>query len=308
MLSDNDLAFYAAVGPKMAALQANLFHDTTMAENAQRYRAMIESLDEFKHSPESPSVHALHEGVQITPEITADIAIPHGKGPFPVILHVHGNAFIGGDPASFRRTTLDFAHAGFVTVMPDYRLAPEHPFPAAFDDMIAAAEWLAQGIGEYRGDPGRMLITGNSSGAGLAFAVVRALREYTGHHAFRAVAGFDGHYDRAAEPKSWLQNAYLGAQVEKLLADPRVSPNVGLERHMLPPCLLTTGAGDFACPNTLDFAQTLTKTGVRYELHVFEGARHDAMRYPHLDVSRRILDTFFSFAREVLNTPAETEK
>ena len=305
MLSENDRAFYADVGPRMTAIQADLFQTTTMPENAARYRAMIDRLDAFKHSPETPAVAALHEGVAIAPGVTADIAVPFGAGPFPVVLHVHGNAFIAGNPRSFRRTTLDFARGGFVTVMPDYRLAPEHPFPAAFDDIVAAADWLVREIGAYGGDAGRTIMTGNSSGAGLAFAVVRALKERSGLQMFRGVAGFDGHYDRAAEPKSWLQDAYLGDGVEALLADPRVSPNVGLEKHMLPPCMLTTGSGDFACANTLGFAQTLTRLGIAYELQVFEGARHDAMRYPRLDVSREILGAFFRFARAILDAPAE---
>lgn len=298
MQSANDRAFYDKVGPEMAGIQKDLFVDRGIAENVARYRAMIDKLDQFKHSPFAPSVAKLVEGAEILPGLFADIAVPHGNGPFPVVLHVHGNAFLAGNPASFRRTTLDFARLGYVTVMPDYRLAPEHPFPAALDDVTAALRWIGTGIGTYGGDAGRLILTGNSSGAGLAFAAARALSG-SGVR-LRAIAGFDGHYDRRDEPRSWLQDAYLGPDCEALLADPRVSPNIGLEKGMLPPVLLTTGSGDFAAPNTLSFGQTLARLGIEFELHVLPGARHDAMRYPHLDVSKDIFDLFARFAQRAL--------
>jgi len=299
LLSRNDRAFYAATGPRMAAMQSDLFRDTTLAENVARYRDMIDRLDAFKASPEAPDVAALHCGIEIRDGLTADIAVPHGPGPFPVVLHVHGNAMIWGSAGSFRRTTLDFARGGMVAVMPDYRLAPEHRFPAAFDDVMFAAHWLSRNAARFGGDPARLFVSGNSSGAGLAFAAARALAEAGHGKLLRGVAGFDGHYDRSLEPRSWLQDAYLGDDVETLLRDPRVSPGVGLRAGMLPPCLLTSGSADFACANTLAFGQTLAAAGIPFDLRVFEGARHDAMRYPMLDVSRDIMATFFDFVRAV---------
>jgi acetyl esterase len=300
VLSENDRTYYAEVGPKMAEIQSRLFENTTLAENVARYRDMIDRLDVFKASPDAPNVCALHCGVELASRLKADIAVPHGQGPFPVVLHVHGNAVIWGSAESFRRTTLDFARGGVLAVMLDYRLAPEHRFPAAFEDVTFAARWLHENAARYGGDPSRMIMSGNSSGAGLAFAAARALAEAGEGGLLRGIAGFDGHYDRAAEPRSWLQDAYLGDDTEALLRDPRVSPNVGLKAGMLPRCLLTTGSSDFACANTLQFAQTLASAGIPFELRVFEGARHDAMRYPMLDVSREILGAFFGFVRAAL--------
>lgn len=109
---------------------------------------------------------------------------PPGAGreePWPVLLYLHGGGWIGGSRQSIDGTCRKLARwSGCVVVAPDYRLAPEAPFPAAVDDVTDAARWLADnGASALGGDPGWLAVGGASSGANLALAL--ALRSRDGH-------------------------------------------------------------------------------------------------------------------------------
>ena len=68
-----------------------------------------------------------------------------------------------------------FAEAGYLTIAPDYRLAPEHPFPAGLDDCMLTANWAVENVRRYGGDPGRMVMGGDSAGGNLAAAALTSL-------------------------------------------------------------------------------------------------------------------------------------
>ena len=89
-----------------------------------------------------PVVGAFHEKVDLGLGLHADIAVPVGEPPFPVVLYLHGGGWAFGGPKSFRKVAMNFAAAGFLAINLDYRLAPEHPFPAALDDVCKAMEWI----------------------------------------------------------------------------------------------------------------------------------------------------------------------
>jgi acetyl esterase len=75
-----------------------------------------------------PEIGALHEGVELRSGLRADVAVPKGNGPFPVVVYLHGGGWVAGSPKTHRKLGMQFAEAGFVTINVDYRLAPEHPF------------------------------------------------------------------------------------------------------------------------------------------------------------------------------------
>lgn len=99
----------------------------------------------------------------------------HGPGAEPdgTILYFHGGAFVQGSPATHRELAARISHAVGVAVLSiDYRLAPEHPFPAAVDDATSAYRWLLE-----RGHaPARLMVGGDSSGGGLALQALLSLR------------------------------------------------------------------------------------------------------------------------------------
>src|ERR1043166_9299060 len=78
-----------------------------------------------------PAIGALEENVELRPGLRADVAVPMGAGPHPVVIYLHGGGWAFGSPASFRKLGMQLAEAGYLTIILDYRLAPEHPFPAA---------------------------------------------------------------------------------------------------------------------------------------------------------------------------------
>ena len=74
--------------------------------------------------------------------LTADIYLPDDDGPHPVVLFIHGGAWVVGSPATHHKLTCRYAEAGYLTISVDYALAPERPYPAGLDDCLFAADWV----------------------------------------------------------------------------------------------------------------------------------------------------------------------
>jgi acetyl esterase len=97
------------------------------------------------------------------------IYTPDGRGPFPVLVYFHGGGWVVGSIETVDASCRSLANlAGCIVVSADYRLAPEHKFPAAVDDGYAAIRWAALHTASFHGDPGRMAVGGESAGANLA--------------------------------------------------------------------------------------------------------------------------------------------
>ena len=79
-----------------------------------------------------PEVGALHEAVPVQAGVTADVIVPAGAGPHPVLVDLHGGGWVCGSPKTHRKLGYRFAEAGYLVFNVDYRLAPEHPFPTPF--------------------------------------------------------------------------------------------------------------------------------------------------------------------------------
>jgi acetyl esterase/lipase len=108
------------------------------------------------------------------PDRPAEFVRPPGARADTAVLYLHGGGYVIGSPRSHRHLAAAIARAaGAVALVPDYRLAPEHPYPAALEDALAAYEWLiARGIA-----PGRIVIAGDSAGGGLTAATLLAIRD-----------------------------------------------------------------------------------------------------------------------------------
>lgn len=120
----------------------------------------------------------------------------------PVLLYLHGGGYIACSPRSHRPITTSFAKTGFAVFAPDYRLAPEHPFPAAVDD--AEAVWDALVAAGH--DPGRIAVAGDSAGGGLALALMIRLRD-KGKPLPAAAVLFSPWTDLAGTGESFTTNA-----------------------------------------------------------------------------------------------------
>src|SRR5581483_8619349 len=181
---------------------------------------------EFNVDP--PAVGEYHEAVRLKQGLAADIAVPRGKPPYPIVIYIHGGAWTLGSPATHGKLIRQFAEAGYLTIAPDYRLAPENPFPAGFDDCAFTAQWAAENASRYGGATDRMAMGGDSAGGNLTAAVVpwlaaRGLRLKAAILIYGAFdfAGLVKMAPEAAEP---LAKAYLAGNYPAMLEDPRVSP------------------------------------------------------------------------------------
>jgi acetyl esterase len=110
--------------------------------------------------------------------IPARAFIPEGEGPLPVVAYFHGGGWVLGTVYAFSPVCSALANAsGAIVVAVDYRLSPEHPFPAALQDTLCSVRWLREHAPELGGDPERLALAGDSAGGNLAAVAARQLRE-----------------------------------------------------------------------------------------------------------------------------------
>jgi len=103
-----------------------------------------------------------------------DVLQPVRAGPHPVLIYLHGGGFAIGSKRTHRAIAAAYAAQGYLVFNVDYRLAPQHPFPAALEDACEAWLWATDHAAEYEGDAQRMGLCGESAGANLALAVTLA--------------------------------------------------------------------------------------------------------------------------------------
>jgi len=100
--------------------------------------------------------------------LTLDAYVPEGAGPFATCILVHGGGFTKGDKQSFIKPLFEpLAKAGFVWFTINYRLAPQHPWPACADDVATAIKWVKAHAADYKADPKRLALIGESAGGHL---------------------------------------------------------------------------------------------------------------------------------------------
>lgn len=100
---------------------------------------------------------------------------PHGDGPFPILIYIHGGGWVIGGPQHYHAVSRDLsAGVGCIVVSLDYRLAPEYKAPAAVDDCMAATGWVLDHALELGGDPARVGVGGDSAGGNLSALVAQA--------------------------------------------------------------------------------------------------------------------------------------
>lgn len=111
-------------------------------------------------------------------ELPIRIYTPDGRGPFPVLVYFHGGGWVVGSLETVDASCRSLANlVGCIVVSADYRLAPEHKFPAATDDCYAALRWATLHAASFHGDPSRMAVGGESAGANLAAVVALMAQE-----------------------------------------------------------------------------------------------------------------------------------
>ena len=267
----------------------------------QRKR-LVDYFQEF--NADQPVIGAYHEAVQLKSGLSADIAVPKGSGPFPVMIYIHGGAWTLGSPATTHRKLIkQFAEGGYLTIAPDYRLAPENPFPAGFDDCVFTAHWAAENANRYGGIASRMAMGGDSAGANLTAATLSSLASSERSPKFKAAILIYGAYDFAglvkmakevAEP---LAKAYLASNYPAALNDPRVSPLRAIKPGAMPPSFIIVGTADGIIGDSRTIADAMNRAGIENELHILEDMPHAFMQMTELAACREGLRLMFDFLR-----------
>ena len=210
----------------------------------------------------------------------------------PIVVHFHGAGWVGGDLDTHDAIARYYAkHADAVVVAVDYRLAPEHRFPAAVDDAYAAVQWASDHAPELGGDASRLAVLGDSAGATLATVVCRLARDRgTPSIRFQALlypaldlriassypsrdAFGGGDYFLSVADMHWFRAHYLG-HPDAEESDPRVSPVASDDVQRLPPALVVTAGYDPLRDEAKVYADRLSAAGVPVEYHCFESTVH----------------------------------
>jgi acetyl esterase len=210
----------------------------------------------------------------------------------PVIVFLHGGGFVAGDLDThdvLARALANGARALLIAV--DYRLAPEHPFPAALEDAYAALQWAGSHASDIGGDARRIAIAGDSAGGNLATAAALLARDRRGPALAAQVSmyanlgnGFDTPSWRELGEKSYptrkvmsdVMAAYVPAGVQG--TDPLVAPlRAGLRG--LPATLVQVGEADPLRDENRAYADKLRAAGVDARIVVYRDARHGFIQY-----------------------------
>jgi acetyl esterase/lipase len=252
-----------------------------------------------------PQVGAFHENVELRPGLTADISVPKGTGPFPVVIYLHGGGWVAGSSKSHQKLGMQFAEKGYLTINLNYRLAPEHPFPAGLDDCLFASKWAVENAARYQGDSSRMAIGGDSAGGNLAAATLVALTAENSPVKFKAGLLIYGLYDVptviAREKGSeaglgMMARAYVGDQNQALLTDPHVSPLRSIKQG-LPAQYILCGTADFLLPESRAMAEACKQANVPYELDIVPDMPHGFIQIWMLSAASAAQKRMFDFMR-----------
>jgi acetyl esterase len=254
-----------------------------------------------------PEVGAIHDDVVFREDdgakVTADIIVPTGDGPHPVLVYIHGGGWVAGSSKSHRKLGFRFAEHGYLVFNVDYRVAPEAAFPTPFDDCVAAVKWAAAEAPKYGGDPSRLAIGGDSAGGNLSAAVAVALADDPSAPEVKAALLIYGVYDMGDLPEGETEeqdavtdmmiDAYVGHDRDNLLRDLRVSPLAGAAK--LPPSYVVVGSADSLVGQSASLAAALDKAGIEHEHVVVADMPHAFVQMEMFPQARETIDQMVLF-------------
>ena len=225
------------------------------------------------------------------------------SGPLPGLLWIHGGGLLVGSARSDAAPVGYTASAPCVTVSVDYRLAPEHPYPAQVDDCFAALCWFFDNAAALGVDPARIALGGGSAGGGLAAATALRSRDSGGPAPVfqmlvapmlddRGLTASSSAFDDprlgwTASSNRYAWRALLGDRAGGPDVPAYAAPARATDLAGLPPTYLCVGELEVFRDECLDYAARLLGAGVPTELHVFPGAFHGWEFFPSAAVSRR---------------------
>ena len=268
---------------QLVASNAPPVHAQTPEENRRTLRAL------FTAEVPTPVGHVEDRKV---PSPDGDIPIrlytPQGSGPFPVLVFLHGGGWVQGDIETYDELCRTLTNGvDCIVVSVDYRLAPEHTFPACPQDCYAATEWVATNAAQFNGDPSRIAIGGDSAGGNLTAVVTQMVRDRGGaplvfQLLIYPMTDFTADtpslremgegYFVTAKDLEWFLNHYLNNEEEK--KDPLASPMLAASLSNLPPALIITAEYDPLRDDGELYGKRLKEAGVPVTISRYNGMFH----------------------------------
>jgi acetyl esterase len=252
-------------------------------------------------------------------EIPIRIYTPAGDGPFPVLVYFHGGGWVLSNLATHDALCRKLTNrAGCITVSVDYRLAPEHKFPAAVEDAYAATSWVAAHAHTFQGDPTRIAVGGDSAGGNLSAVVTHIARDQGGPALFYQLLIYpatdyytpdsptlsyhtygDGYFlTRESMQRFWqhyLRSPHQGTH-------PQAAPLRQNDLGLLPPALVITAEFDPLIDEGELYAQRLRAAGVPVTLRRYDGMIHGFFTMSaRIDKAKQAIDETGETVRRVFS-------
>ena len=279
---------------EVAALQLPPMESMAVADARAFYTQMSTT------QPPGPDVGQVVDGV--LPSATGDLAYrlyrPATAGPHPIVVYFHGGGYVLGDATSDDPLCRDLCvRSDAIVISADYRHAPEHRFPAAVEDGIAAVRWVADNAQGLGGRPGQLAVCGWSAGGGIATVVCRLARDMGGP----AITGqallmplTSGDMTRASFAENaegyglttpllrWFYDHYIDAADR---SDPRFAPLAAVDLSGLPPAIVVTAEFDPLRDVGEAYAAALNAAGVPTEHVHARGHTHQSLTMVDMVIS-----------------------
>ncbi len=218
------------------------------------------------------------------------IYTPEGQGPFPVMMWFHGGGWVLFNIDHYDSICTHLCHyAGIIVVSVDYRLAPEHRFPAAVNDCSLATRWILGNASSFGGDPGRVIVAGDSAGGNLAAVTSLRMRDsLAGQVLIYPVTDYyepeTGSYRKFADDYAltrsdlfWFWDKYIRSKGDVM--NPEVAPLKATSLEGLPPALVMLAGYDPLYDEGLAYAEKLKAAGVPTKLIVHADMMHGFLSY-----------------------------
>jgi len=306
----------------LAAPRTTSQEKPTLAEARSAYRRQYLEMSRAPEGDVEESTLRLQHGHA---ETLLQLCKPAGLNePLPVILYLHGGGFVLGDSAAYSHQSARIAlECNAAVAFLDYRLSPEHPFPAALEDTLGAARWIAENAETLGVDASRFGLMGDSAGGNLAIA---AMLHFRAERYFRCAGllypvvdmrPYLGQAPLSASDEAFAAGYYLERRAMEFFAaaylpdgttasDPRASPVLATDLGGLPPILIFGAENDLLRDQGRLFAEQLKAAGNDVDYRCFDGVIHNFMQ--HSGISRRsdaaFLEVCGIFGRALATKPS----